>query len=837
VRDTRLGARAVLGSPTVMAPAAPSGARFESPAPPSRPRAGTRLRALPRASAAESPRARFDAGTPGQKTLFFVQVALFVLGLALTVDDKIERVGKPDCGFSIDSVYVSPTRDDASDAGLRGGGRVLAINGTEISPADARREKLRLVDHTPGAVNVLRVQRPGIGVREIAIPVRDWTWHDALFTEGASDLIGILIFGVGVTVFLLRPFEVPSWALLALASTAGSTLVTTFIPIDNDHNPVASVYFRFLIGVTCYVPFHMALAFPLPHRLLVRRSGILWLVYGAGFLQGVANLVTWVVGNVGPWIYTRGVSSAALFASMLLFVVRCLEHAFSHDPLIAQRARILLAGAIFGFTPIALVQFAQQVLGTLAIDPRFAQWALGIFVLALARVTLSQELLNARITVRRALIYAVVVGLLTVFAIALVSVRPYAVAALLLPLLYVWPRFDAWLDHKLYPQRARFPELLRELGDEMATCATADEVLDTLSQAPARLCNARSSVAFLLAGTLDAIEHVRASDGVPLRGAAPLAEEPLVQLLRTMRKHIVRERLALEPAYSNVATECHAGFDRLRAELLLPIVQDHRVVGGLAIGGRTTGDVYQEAEIDALSTVAQQAAQALLRVEATERLRARELEFADLKRFFPPQIIDQVMARGGASELKSQRKLVTVVFADLRGFTAFSETAEPEEVTATLAEYHAAMGHRIAEYAGTLEHFAGDGFMVFFNDPVEQPDHADRAVRMSLAMCGDVRRLRERWARKGYPIDVGIGIDSGYATCGFVGYEGRRDYGVIGNVTNLAARLSDSAGGSEILITARACAALREPVATEPVGELNLKGFAQPQAAFRVLGI
>jgi len=819
-----------------MAPAAPSGARFDPPGPPPRNRAGARLRAVPRTSVPESPRARFAAGSFVEKLLFVALVAVFLVGFGLSVADKLERVGAPDCGFAIDSVYVSPTRDDASDAGLRGGGRVLAVNGVEL-PAGIRTDRLELVNHTLGATNVLRVQRPGMGVREIAIQVRNWTWHDALFTEGASDLIGILIFGVGVTVFLLRPFEITSWALLSLASFAGSTLLTTFIPIVGDRNPVASFYFRFVIGLTCYVPFHMALAFPLPHRSLVRGRGALWLVYGAGILQGFANLVAWVVGFVGPWAYVRVVSSAALFASMLLFVVRCVEHALGRDPLVAQRARILLAGALFGFTPIALTQFAQQVLGTLAIDPRFAQWALGIFVLALARVTLSQELLNARITVRRALIYAVVVGLLTVFAIALVSVRPYAVAALLLPLLYVWPRFDAWLDRKLYPQRARFPELLREVGDEMATCTTADEVLDALARAPARLCNARSSVAFLFAGTSDDAEHVRASDGVPLRGTTPLEGEPLVQLLRGTRRDIVRERIALEPAYANVKAECHQGFERLRAELLLPIVEDGKVVGGLAVGARTTGDVYQEAEIDALSTVAQQASQALLRVDATERLRSRELEFADLKRFFPPQIIDQVMARGGASELRSQRKLVTVLFADLRGFTSFSESVEPEEVTATLAEYHEAMGDRIAEYAGTLEHFAGDGFMVFFNDPVDQPDHADRAVKMARAMCADVRRLREGWARKGYPIDAGIGIDSGYATCGFVGYEGRRDYGVIGNVVNLAARLSDAAAGGEILITARACAELHEPVETESVGELTLKGFAQPQAAFRILGV
>ena len=193
------------------------------------------------------------------------------------------------------------------------------------------------------------------------------------------------------------------------------------------------------------------------------------------------------------------------------------------------------------------------------------------------------------------------------------------------------------------------------------------------------------------------------------------------------------------------------------------------------------------------------------------------------------------MARGGAAELRSQRKIVTVFFADLRGFTSFSDRVEPEEVMATLSQFHEAMGRRIAEFAGTVERFTGDGIMVFFNDPVDQPDHAQRAVSMALGIEEDVGRLREEWTRKGYEIDVGMGIHTGYATCGFIGYEGRRDYGVIGNVTNLAARLSDAAGPGEILITAGVRNELSGGHGLEPAGELSLKGFHQSQLAFRLL--
>jgi class 3 adenylate cyclase len=155
----------------------------------------------------------------------------------------------------------------------------------------------------------------------------------------------------------------------------------------------------------------------------------------------------------------------------------------------------------------------------------------------------------------------------------------------------------------------------------------------------------------------------------------------------------------------------------------------------------------------------------------------------------------------------------------------------------TLAEYHATMGRRVAEHAGTLERFAGDGFMVFFNDPVDQPDHAERAAHMVLAMRDDMARLREGWRRKGYQIDLGIGLHTGYATCGFVGYEGRREYSVIGNVTNLAARLCEAAAPGEILLSARVCAELGNGFLVEPAGALTLKGFHQACEAYRLLGV
>jgi len=207
-----------------------------------------------------------------------------------------------------------------------------------------------------------------------------------------------------------------------------------------------------------------------------------------------------------------------------------------------------------------------------------------------------------------------------------------------------------------------------------------------------------------------------------------------------------------------------------------------------------------------------------------------------LKRFFSPQLAEAIVGGGTDDPLKSHRREITVVFLDLRGFTAFTETADPEEVMGVLREYHAEMGRLISEHEGTLERFTGDGIMVFFNDPVPMPDAAPRAVRMALRMQREVARLADGWQRRGYDLRMGIGIAMGFATIGAIGFEGRIDYGAIGTVTNLSARLCAEAAGGEVLVSQRVVAALGPGFVTELRGEIGLKGFQRPVTVLHVRG-
>jgi len=206
-----------------------------------------------------------------------------------------------------------------------------------------------------------------------------------------------------------------------------------------------------------------------------------------------------------------------------------------------------------------------------------------------------------------------------------------------------------------------------------------------------------------------------------------------------------------------------------------------------------------------------------------------------LKRFFSPQLAELIVAGGADDPLKSHRREVTVVFLDLRGFTAFAETNEPEEIMGVLREYHAEMGRVILAHEGTLERFAGDGMMVFFNDPVQVPDPAARAVRMVVEMRDRLAELTVTWHRRGFDLGFGAGIAQGFATIGAVGFEGRWDYGAIGTVTNLAARLCGEAKPGQALISRRVLTSVEGLAEAELVGELQLKGFSKPVTTYNVI--
>lgn len=355
----------------------------------------------------------------------------------------------------------------------------------------------------------------------------------------------------------------------------------------------------------------------------------------------------------------------------------------------------------------------------------------------------------------------------------------------------------------------------------------------------------------VLATTLKQDHRIKtATNGETALKLAMQGEHPDLILLDVMMPgmsgHEVCQRLKADPrtahipvifvtAMSEVDDETHGlalgAVDYITKPISAPIVLA-RVHTHLALARKT-----RELE----SAVALLEQQALERAQWNSQLEQRvsegvaELErLSRLRRFFSPAVAELILSGTADDPMKTRRREIVVVFLDLRGFTAFAETSDPEDVMRVLGDYHASMGELVMSHGGTLERFAGDGMMIFFNDPVQVAEPARGAVEMSVAMQRRFVQVNRGWRKLGIDLSMGIGVAQGYATIGAIGYEGRRDYGAIGVVTNLAARLCGEAQGSQILVSQRVFGGVEDVLQADPVGPLALKGFHAPVAAYAV---
>jgi class 3 adenylate cyclase len=269
-----------------------------------------------------------------------------------------------------------------------------------------------------------------------------------------------------------------------------------------------------------------------------------------------------------------------------------------------------------------------------------------------------------------------------------------------------------------------------------------------------------------------------------------------------------------------------------RTVLGVPMLRRGFPIGAIGVG-RNEVRPFSDTEIRLLQTFADQVVMAIENVRLFQTVERQRTELAR----FAPQVATLLSSDEGERLLAGHRREITALFCDLRGFTAFAETAEPEEILGVLREYHRAVGELVVRHAGTVEHFAGDGLMVFFNDPVPTPDHELTAVRAAVEMRERFEMLATGWRKRGFHLGLGVGVASGYATLGRVGFEGRYDYAAIGTVINLASRLSDTAAPGEILISQRVHAAVEDRVVTDESRELQLKGFSRPAVAVNVIAL
>jgi class 3 adenylate cyclase len=373
----------------------------------------------------------------------------------------------------------------------------------------------------------------------------------------------------------------------------------------------------------------------------------------------------------------------------------------------------------------------------------------------------------------------------------------------------------------------------RALGNVLravARSAGLQPVLDEVVDAATRLSNAQNGRLWLYKdGMLHVVANCGSTEGLEFDRQHPKVPERTSMAGRTaLTRAIVHiPDVEADPEYT------YSGPRHYRSGLNIPILLDDDLIGVIGIVRKEVGPFADE-HIELIKTFADQAAIAIANARLLD---AVERQRTELSRFVSPQVAALISSTEGEQLLAGHRAYISCLFCDLRGFTAFTETAAPEDLLDVLRTYHRTLGELVPRYDGTLEHFAGDGVMVFFNDPVTVPDHELQAVRFALAAQERFAELARAWQKQGAELGLGIGVEAGHATLGRIGFEGRYDYGVLGPVANLASRLSTEAAAGQILIGPRIFGALEETVDLVPVGKLALKGFAREIQAHEARGL
>jgi len=391
-------------------------------------------------------------------------------------------------------------------------------------------------------------------------------------------------------------------------------------------------------------------------------------------------------------------------------------------------------------------------------------------------------------------------------------------------------------------RRASEMAALAEVGREISSTLDQNKVLGRIAEQARQLLEGKSSAVYLASD--DGAGTTLEATVVVGENADEIAADPIA-----LGKGIIGDLAARAAAemVNDVDADARAvhiaGTDEEPNERLIiaPLLAGARMIGMMAVWRSGESAPFVQENLDFLVGLSQQAAVAIgnarLYAEAEVARAEADRHRHELSRFLPSTVAELMATPGGSPLLGAHRREITAFFCDLRGFTDFTQTAEPEEVFDLLADYQRSIGQLVLENGGTLEHYAGDGIFGFFNDPQEVADHPLVGVTMALEMQRRFGEIARSWERRGFELGIGIGLSTGYATVGRVGFEGYYLYAAIGNVANLAARLCAMAQPGQVVISGRTYAQIEESVEVEPLGTVELKGFRRPVEAFAVVGL
>lgn len=759
--------------------------------------------------------------------IVFVGITLAALTIgAICLWNAVQWIDTPFPGFLVNQRmvvgYIGQYHWTGTQAGLKHPDKIVRADEREVTTASDLEAIVRGVPI--GTPILYHVERDSEVIR-VTVPTMRFTAVDLSMTFGVLFFQGLLYVLLGIVVFILKPDTAVSWVFSTACLLLGISSFMSF-DLESTHFGFVRLYL-FADALLPAVVLHLSLLFPERARVVDRYPFVQAIPYLVSTILVIPIEMRYPDQGFAPF-YTAVLAYAVLSVAAL---VAATLHALSRKSSVIarQRAKVILFGALLALPIPAigpLAAFLGQTIGGIRIITNVSSIPIIIFPASIAYAIAKHNLFDVDVYVKRAVGYGIMTALvgLTYFSLQVgvrATFRPvlgehseviYPVLFAILVVFLFNPlnrTVQSAVDRLFYRKKFDYRETVTKVSNALTSMLNLDEVIrkliDTvrhemfIDRAGVLILNPQKSECQTIFVD-DEKGSVKQNDEECIR-----YDDPFVALLTKDKRLITVYDINEDPRYRDIKAICGQRFSRMGISMVLPLVYQGTVTGALALGYKKSGHFYTREDIDLLTTLANSGAVAIENAKLVDQIKKEEIIRTNLSRYLSPQIVEDILHKEVEVNLGGDRKVVTILFMDLIGFTSLSEKLQPEEVVSILNEYFTEMSKGIFRWQGTLDKFAGDQIMAFWGAPFPQPNHAELAVRCALEVSKTLDELQEKWKREGKPVlDCGIGINTGEVLVGNIGVEGMKmDYTVIGDAVNLAARVEKITRqyGARILIT------------------------------------
>lgn len=789
-----------------------------------------------------------------QKVLFAVLIGLACLVQGFFFINMVQWTSAPDRGWvgmtQLGPKIIAVTRPLGEQAGLRKGDKILTINGQSYETFE---ELVHLLDWTIGHRNVYSVERDG-QILTVAVQTQSLGVERVALQSGIYWVLGSIFIGMGVLVFLMKPFHGPSWAFFVMTLLLGIT-ITYFSPSYFYTSPWLGNIVIFSVPLLAAAILHLTVLFPERRPLFADRRSLIVAIYLTSLcLSMYSRLYGQQIGNIPAFLLT--IIYLYLLIALGIFLLSTIN-SYRRTASVAVRLQSLV---IFSGIIVALVIPVGELLSNLVFrvsyfpNPIFFYLLfLGFFPLSIGYAIVRHDLFEIDVIVRRTYGYLLSTGTVVGSYVVLVSglnatfqssdISGSPLFSILFALAVVFcfeplhKRIQYFVDRGFYRLHYDYRQTIKRTSEAMTTMLDPTLIQKTLLNTAVKEMFLENGMLFLPKLDQEGF-HLVAIEGTDLPSGKDCVlqpEDPVVTQLKANRQAIFRHDIDLQPHYEEVRDDLRDTFDRYDSELIIAMLYKGELHGVVSLGRKKSGKMFTQEDLDLLTTMISQSAIALENARLVDQMKKDLTVRTNLARYLSPQIVDRVMQNTVHLNLGGDRKVVTVLFSDIRNFTTITESRPPDQLVAILNEYFTEMAKLIFANQGSLDKYIGDAIVAVFGSLIPLENSAVHAVRTATHMMEVMPTLNQRWLNLyGFRMDIGIGINTGEVFLGNIGSPERMEFTVIGDVVNVASRFSGLAKPGQILMTRETLAAVGQAVSYRELPPSAVKGKSEKLEVFEV---